>query len=127
MVEPAFVSLARPDVAAALERCRLLGATRIVVVPYFLFTGVLVDRITAQVAEWAGAHTDVEARPGPHLGADPRIARLVVDRYHEALAGDAHMNCDLCVYRHPLPGYEHRHSHGEEVISIGDHTGNHGS
>jgi cobalt/nickel transport system ATP-binding protein len=126
-VEPAFVSLARPDVAAALERCRLLGAARIVVVPYFLFTGVLVDRIAAQVAEWAAAHPDVDARPGPHLGADPRIARLVVDRYHEALAGDAHMNCDLCVYRHPLPGYEHRHSHGEEVISIGDHTGNHGS
>ena len=38
------------------------------------------------------------------------------------------MNCDLCVYRHPLPGYEHRHSHGEEVISIGDHnTRHHGS
>ena len=45
MVEPAFVSLAEPSVPAALERCRLLGATKIVVVPYFLFTGVLVDRI----------------------------------------------------------------------------------
>jgi sirohydrochlorin ferrochelatase len=122
MVEPAFVSLAQPGVPAALERCRLLGATRIVVVPYFLFTGVLVDRIADQVAGWAAAHPDVDARPGPHLGADPRIARLVLERYREALAGDAHMNCDLCVYRHPLPGYEHRHQHGEEVISIGiDH------
>jgi cobalt/nickel transport system ATP-binding protein len=119
MVEPAFVSLAEPSVPAALERCRLLGATRIVVVPYFLFTGILVDRIAAQVAEWASAHAAVDARPGPHLGADPRIARLVLDRYREALAGDAHMNCDLCVYRHALPGYEHKHQHREEVISLG--------
>lgn len=121
MVEPAFVSLAQPRVPAALERCRLLGATNLVVVPYFLFTGVLVDRIAEQVAEWASHHPGVDVRPGPHLGADPRIARLVLDRYAEALAGEAHMNCDLCIYRHPLPGYEHRHHHGEEVIEIGKH------
>ncbi len=121
MVEPAFVSLAQPSVPAAIERCRLLGATSIVVVPYFLFTGVLVDRIADQVAAWASAHPEVGARCGPHLGADPRIAQLVLERYREALAGDAHMNCDLCVYRHPLPGYEHKHQHREEVIHIGDY------
>jgi cobalt/nickel transport system ATP-binding protein len=121
MVEPAFVSLARPRVTEALDRCRRLGATRIVVVPYFLFTGILVDRIAEQVAAWAAAHPGVDARPGPHLGADARIARLVVERYREALAGGAHMNCDLCVYRHPLPGYEHRHGPREEVMNIGDH------
>jgi len=127
LVEPAFVSLAEPSVPAALERCRRLGARRIVVVPYFLFTGILVDRIADQVAEWAGAHPDIDAGPGPHLGADPRIAALVLDRYAEALAGGAHMNCDLCVYRHALPGYEHKHQHSnvhieklEEVISLGD-------
>jgi sirohydrochlorin ferrochelatase len=118
MVEPAFVSLARPSVSDALERCRLLGASRIVVVPYFLFTGVLVDRIADQVAAWAAAHPGIDVRPGPHLGADPRVAELVLARYSEALAGGAHMNCDLCVYRHPLPGYEHKH-HAEEVIHIG--------
>jgi sirohydrochlorin ferrochelatase len=124
MVEPAFVSLAEPSVRAALERCRLLGARRIVVVPYFLFTGILVDRIGDQVAEWAAAHPGIEARPGPHLGADPRIAQLVLERYCEALAGEARMNCDLCIYRHALPGYEHKHHHNhrEEVISLGDNV-----
>ena len=111
MVEPAFVSLAAPDVPGALDRCRLLGATRIVVVPYFLFTGVLVDRIRAQTSVWAAAHPDLDVRHGPHLGADPRIAQLVLERYREALAGDTRMNCDLCVYRVALPGYEHNHSH----------------
>jgi cobalt/nickel transport system ATP-binding protein len=117
MVEPAFVSLARPSVAGALDRVQRLGATRVVVVPYFLFTGVLVDRIRAQSSEWAAAHPDVEVRHGPYLGADERIARLVLERHAESLAGGAHMNCDLCVYRVALPGYEDRvgqpvHDHG---------------
>jgi sirohydrochlorin ferrochelatase len=108
MVEPAFVSLAPPDVAGALERCRRLGATRIAVAPYFLFTGVLVERIRAQTAAWAEAHPDVDVRHGGHLGADPRVATLLLERYREALDGDVRMNCDLCVYRTVLPGHEHR-------------------
>ena len=111
IVEPAFVSLAPPGVPVALERCRRLGAEHVTVVPYFLFTGVLVDRIGEQAAAWADAHTDVDVRVGRHLGADPRIARLVVDRYHEAVAGDARMNCDLCVYRTDAPVHVHSHSH----------------
>jgi len=107
-VEPAFVSLARPDVGAALDRCRRLGATRIAVVPYFLFTGVLVERIRAQTGAWAEAHPAVDVRHGPHLGVDARVAELVLERYREAQGGDARMNCDLCVYRTALPGYEHR-------------------
>lgn len=107
-VEPAFVSLAQPGVPAALDRCLRLGFRRIAVVPYFLFTGVLVERIGAQVEEWAARHPDVVVATGPHLGADERIGRLVWERFEEAIAGDVRMNCDLCIYRLPLPGYEHR-------------------
>jgi cobalt/nickel transport system ATP-binding protein len=117
LVEPAFVSLAPPGVPAALERCRKLGATRIAVVPYFLFTGVLVERIRAQAGAWAAEHPEVEVVAGPELGADPRLARLVLERYGEARRGESRMNCDCCVYRTALPGYETRvgapipHSH----------------
>lgn len=106
MVEAAFVSLAEPTVPAALERCRRLGAERIAVVPYFLFQGVLVDRIAAQAAAWERDHPGLEVRTGPVLGADPRLADLVLDRYREAAGGDTRMNCDCCVYRTPLPGHE---------------------
>lgn len=118
LVEPAFVSLAPPDVADALERCYLLGARRIAVVPYFLFTGVLVDRIHAQAAEWAASHPDTTVVVGAELGPDVRIADLVLERYDEARRGEARMNCDCCIYRVALPGYEsrvgspvHSHSH----------------
>jgi cobalt/nickel transport system ATP-binding protein len=108
MVEPAFVSLAPPGVAAALERARRLGARRVAVVPYFLFTGVLVERIADQARAWAADHPEVEVVLGPELGPDRRIAALVLERYREAMAGETRMNCDLCAYRVALPGYEAR-------------------
>jgi len=123
LVEPAFVSLAPPGVAAALDRCLRLGATRIAVVPYFLFTGVLVDRIRDQTTAWAAEHAGIDVRHGSHLGADPRIAALLLDRYREALAGQARMNCDLCVYRTPLPGHEHRVGTPVGVGHAHDHSG----
>jgi cobalt/nickel transport system ATP-binding protein len=107
-VEPGFVSVAAPGVPEALERCRRLGATAIAAVPFLLFDGVLVRRVHEQAAAWAAGHPGVTVRAGPHLGPDPRLARLVLERYREAVAGDVRMNCDLCVYRVRLPGYEER-------------------
>ena len=108
MVEPSFISLAEPGVPAALERARLLGARRIVVSPYFLFSGVLPDRVVDQSRQWAVEHPEVDVRVAPVLGPDERIARLVLDRYTEVLAGDVRMSCDTCIYRIALPGYEER-------------------
>src|SRR4051812_33115941 len=106
MVEPAFAGVAKPSVAEALERCRRLGATRVAVVPFFLFTGVLVPRIYNEASEYAASHPELEVVAAAHLGPDRRLARLVLERYREALTGDVRMNCDLCTYRVRLPGYE---------------------
>jgi cobalt/nickel transport system ATP-binding protein len=106
MVEPAFAGVAQPDVPAALERCRRLGARTIVVAPFLLFTGVLVPRLYRQASEWAAAHPGLDVRGAAHLGPDRRLARLVLERYREVLQGDVRMNCDLCTYRVRLPGYE---------------------
>ena len=108
LAETAFVSLARPDVAEGLERCRLLGARQIVVARYFLFPGVLPDRVAEQAAEYAAAHPGLDIRCAGVLGDCDEIAALVYERYHEALAGDIRMNCDMCVYRIAMPGFEHR-------------------
>jgi len=107
-VETAYVSLAAPGVPAALERCRLLGAERVVVLPYFLFSGVLPDRIAAQTERWSDRHPEVEVRLAGLLGDCDGLADLVVERYEEALGGDIRMNCDTCVYRAPLSGFEAR-------------------
>lgn len=105
-VEPGFVSVATPSVPETLERLRLLGTATAVVTPFFLFSGILRDRIYREAAAWARDHPEVEVRGADHLGPDPRLARLVLERYREARAGDVRMNCDLCAYRVQLPGYE---------------------
>jgi sirohydrochlorin cobaltochelatase len=106
-VEYAFVSLASPGVPAGLDRCRLLGAKRIVVLPYFLFTGVLPRRVAAQAASWA-VDSDVRVDTAEVIGDCDGLASLVVERYEEAVRGEARANCDACLYRIALPGHEHR-------------------
>jgi len=108
LAETAFVSLARPGVADGLERCRLLGARQIVVARYFLFPGVLPDRVAEQAAAYAAARPELDIRCADVLGDCDEIAALVYARYQEALAGDIRMNCDVCVYRIAMPGFEHR-------------------
>lgn len=107
-VIPAFVSLALPSVHDALDQCFKLGARRIVVAPYFLFTGLLVDRIHDQCSKWHATHPGTEVVVADRFGQDERLLDLVWERYDEALEGSPHMNCDACIYRAPLPGYEHR-------------------
>ncbi len=106
--ETAFVSLARPGVAGGLERCRRLGARSIVVARYFLFPGVLPDRIAEQAAGYAAGHPGLDIRCTGVLGDCDEIAGLVTERYREAIAGDIRMNCDTCMYRTAMAGFTHR-------------------
>jgi sirohydrochlorin cobaltochelatase len=108
VVESAYVSMTPPDVVEGLDRCRRLGAKRVVVFSYFLFTGVLEERIRGQSEAFAAAHPEVEVRYAGYFGPDERVADLVVERYTEALEGDIRMNCDVCVHRVALPGFEEK-------------------
>lgn len=127
-VETAFVSLAAPDVPSGLDRCAKLGARRIVVLPYFLFTGILPDRVRDQAADWARTHPGPDVRCADVIGPEPELADLVMERYRETLGGDLRMNCDSCVYRVRLPGFEDKvgrpqqpHHHPEDPSDGHDH------
>jgi sirohydrochlorin cobaltochelatase len=106
-VEYAFVSLAEPGVPAGLDRCRALGAKRVAVLPYFLFTGVLPRRVAAQAATWADG-AGVRVQTAAVIGDCDGLADVVIERYAEAVRGDARANCDACLYRVALPGHEDR-------------------
>jgi sirohydrochlorin cobaltochelatase len=129
-----FISLAEPSVPAALHRAVLLGARRIVVAPYFLFPGVLPDRVVAQARQFGAGHRGLEVTVAGLIGGCEELAGLVLERYDEALGGDIRMNCDTCTYRVALPGFadrvgrpqvphfhpddDHRHEHAaHEVLS----------
>ena len=108
LVETAFVSLAPPSVTEALERCRRLGAGRVAVFSYFLFTGVLEERIREQSRNFAEDNPEMEVRYAGYFGPNARVAALVMERYRETFEGDIRMNCDVCVHRVALPGFEEK-------------------
>jgi sirohydrochlorin cobaltochelatase len=108
VVDSAYVSMTPPDVASGLDRCLKLGAKRVVVFSYFLFTGVLEERIRGQSRAFAEANPGVEVLYAGYFGPDPSLADLVIERYKEALRGDIRMNCDVCVHRVALPGFEEK-------------------
>jgi len=105
-VETAFVSLAAPGVPAGLDRAERLGFKRIVVLPYFLFAGVLPDRIVMQARSWAADRPDHEVLVAGLIGPSERLAALVLERWRELGEGDVRMNCDTCAYRVLMPGFE---------------------
>jgi sirohydrochlorin cobaltochelatase len=122
-VETSFVSLAAPGVPAALDRCRRLGATRVVVLPLFMFAGVLPNRLVAQAQEWGARHPDVEVRCADVIGDCDLLAGAVAASYAEAVAGPVLAGCDTCVYRVALPGFVHRvgqpqtpHDHPDDPV-----------
>ena len=54
------------------------------------------------------AFEGAEVRCAEVIGDCDGLADLVVERYEEALHGDIRMNCDACVYRIAMPGFEDR-------------------
>jgi sirohydrochlorin cobaltochelatase len=85
LVEVAFVSLTGPTVADGLERCRLLGARRIIVVPYFLNTGVLSRRIASRLEAVGQAQPGLEYVLAGEIGLHPRLVNLLVERGRRGL------------------------------------------
>lgn len=107
--ESSFIGVTQPSFPDGLERCLLLGAKKIIVMPYFLFTGVLIKRIDEMTAEFAAAHPDIQVEIGGYFGFHPKLVELVLERAHEGLYGRVTANCDNCQFR--LEAAKHHHHH----------------
>jgi sirohydrochlorin cobaltochelatase len=104
--EAAFSGVAHPRVDAALARAARLGFRRIVVFPYFLFTGVLVKRIYAQTDNAAARFPEIDFVKAPYLRDHPEVIEAFAERAGEFAEGEPAMNCQLCKYRTQIVGYE---------------------
>ena len=125
--ETAYSGVTFPLVAPALEQAVKLGFRRIVVFPYFLFTGVLVKRIYAHTDLVAADHPEIEFVKAPYLNDHPLVLDSFAERVEEILVGENLMNCKLCKYRDHILGFEaevglaqESHHHHVEGIGTGD-------
>jgi precorrin-8X/cobalt-precorrin-8 methylmutase len=103
-----YAGTAQPLVADGLQSAARLGMRRMLVLPYFLFDGVLVKRIRAASAELAARHPELEVLDAGWLGADERVVEVLLDRAADGARGAATGNCALCQYRTAIVGVEDR-------------------
>ena len=84
-VETAFLE-AQPGLAEVVARLAEAGATRILVVPYFLTLGIHLQRdLPALVEQLAHIHADVEIRITPPLDGHPALVEALVHRAKSAV------------------------------------------
>jgi sirohydrochlorin cobaltochelatase len=130
--EVAFSGVAHPRVDVALMRAATLGFRRIIVFPYFLFTGVLVKRIYAQTDTVAALFPGIEFVKALYLRDHEGVLDAFRDRVFELDHGQPAMNCQLCKYRTQIVGYEQDagmpqtgHHHHVRGIGTGGHHHHH--
>jgi sirohydrochlorin cobaltochelatase len=124
--ETAYSGVTFPLVEPGLEHAARLGYRRIVVFPYFLFTGILVDRIYDATDEVAKRHPEIEFIKAPYLNDHPLVIDTFAERIGQILTGDTAMNCGMCKYRTQVLGFEadvgapqESHHHHVEGIGVG--------
>ncbi len=80
-VEPAFLELGTPDLDGAVAKLKHQGATRIIVIPYFLTFGLHLYRdLTRLVREVSGKHTELDVTMTAPLDGHPALVQVLLDR-----------------------------------------------
>jgi len=132
--EVCYSGVTFPLVGPGLEHAVKLGYRRIIVFPYFLFTGVLVKRIYRIADQLAARHPEIEFLHAQYLKDHPLVLDAFADRVSEILTGENKMNCGLCKYRAQVLGFEaevglpqeSHHHHVEGIGTDGDKAKGHG-
>ena len=98
LVDIAFTGVTFPRIETVVQRQVKLGMTQIVIQPLYLFTGLLIERISAQVARLRTTYPQVAFALGGHFGFDEEIFALADNRVHGANTGGM-LECAGCKYR----------------------------
>jgi len=124
-VETAFIGVTAPLVDEGIERCIKLGARKVVILPYFLFTGVLMKRMEQMLLQFSEKYPEQEFILADYFGFHPNLQLILRERALEAVEGEARMNCDMCQYR--LAAMEHidHHHHHDHDHDHGHHHHGH--
>ncbi|MEM7772950.1 MAG: sirohydrochlorin chelatase [Cyanobacteria bacterium P01_A01_bin.37] len=133
-VEVCFIGITHPRLEEGFRRAQLYTPKRIIVLPYFLFTGTLVKKIQHITAEHQQQLSPVEIDCLPEMGLHPNLLEVLRDREIETQLGSVHMNCEMCKFRLAATGQgaegdghaHHPHGHHHDAHAHGhghDHGG----
>lgn len=125
-VETCFIGITHPRLEEGFRRARFYQPKRIIVIPYFLFTGVLVKKIFDITAQQQAQYPDIQMSCLPEMGIQPQLLQLLRDREIETQLGQVQMNCEACKFRlaavsgtvnghthDPHHHHDHHHHHSD--------------
>jgi|TARA_R110002050_G_scaffold260606_7_gene400230 sirohydrochlorin cobaltochelatase len=120
-----------PSVGVGLERLMKLGFKRIVVAPYFLFTGRLIKRIFGYVDKVAAEHPEYEWIKTPYLNDHDKVIDAFEVRVREILDEDGETADEslMASFQRRLAAGEvdihHHHAEFTPAHDHGDHSHSH--
>lgn len=128
LVDLAFTGITHPRIERVVQRQVLLGMTQIVILPYYLFTGTLIERIQRQVEHLRLQYPQIRFAASSYFGFEKEITELLETRVHDLQHGapQGMMACDGCKFRsfaaehgmgphhHGPDDHHHHHHHGHE-------------
>lgn len=121
--ETVYSGVTFPSVGRGLGMALRLGYKRIVVAPYFLFSGRLIDRIYSYVDRVAAKHSDVQFYKAHYLADQDHVIDTFVERITEAATGAVPVPEDLMAsfqQRLARGEVEVHHHHAEFVDPLDD-------
>jgi len=118
-VETAFVGVTDPGWEEGVERCVRLGAQNIIILPYLLFTGVLIKRMDSRLSDLRDRFAGVQLSMTDYLGLDDGLVGVMVNRLLEAADGrglDWERLASVAEANgHHFHHHHHDHHHHEQV------------
>ncbi|MGD1712782.1 sirohydrochlorin chelatase [Dapis sp. BLCC M172] len=125
-VETCFIGITHPRLEEGFRRARLYQPKRIIVLPYFLFTGVLVKKIFDITAQQQEQYPNISMTCLPEMGNHLTLLELLREREIETQLGEVKMNCEMCKFRlAAVSNGEHSHGHHDHSHSHHHHSHDH--
>ncbi|MDE0590794.1 sirohydrochlorin chelatase [Halocynthiibacter sp. C4] len=130
--EVGYSGVTFPLVEPCLNHVAKLGYKRVIVFPYFLFTGILIDRIYGFTDQVAEAHPDIQFVKAGYLNDHPKVLETFAERVTEQLGEVVPPTCGTCKYRTQVLGFEaevgavqeshHHHVEGQGASAPGSNV-----
>lgn len=120
LIDLAFTGVTWPRLETVVQRQVRLGMTQVCIVPVYLFTGVLMERINAQVVRLQTQYPHIAFAQSAHFGFEPAVFALLDKRVAAAATPAGLLECDGCKYRE-LAEEEHLHDHSHTAVGQHGH------
>ncbi len=118
LVDLAFTGITYPRLERVVQQQASLGMTQIAILPYYLFTGMLIERIRRQLVRLQRQYPQLAIEYCDYFGFEKEIYHLLDKRVLQAVGEHSEietgiMECDGCQYRSMSQQREHHphHSH----------------